>query len=232
MASTSRCPGGFLSIIGPSGCGKSTLLRIIGGLSAATTGTLEIDPSVRSRIAFVFQDHSLFPWLRVVDNAAFGLRMAGIGRAERRRRAMGWLERLGLAGVADAWPDELSGGMRQRLSLARALVTDPALLLMDEPLGALDPQTRLVVQQDLARLYEETGVTMVLVTHSLEEAIWLGDRVVAMTARPGRIADVFDVPLPRPRDEAMLDTEAFTSLRHALWSRLETEVRASMGAPS
>lgn len=221
--------GRFLSIVGPSGCGKSTLLRIIGGLSEPTEGELVLDPEVRGRIAFVFQDHALLPWLRVLDNATFGLRMAGVGRAERNARALEWLERFGLAGAADAWPDELSGGMRQRLSLARALVTDPALLLMDEPLAALDPQTRLVVQEDLAALFEETRVTMVLVTHSLEEALLLGDRVVAMTASPGRIAEVLEVSLPRPRSQDVLDTEAFVELRHALWRRLEREVRVAMG---
>jgi NitT/TauT family transport system ATP-binding protein len=221
--------GRFLSIVGPSGCGKSTLLRILGGLSTCTEGDLWLAPEVRGRIAFVFQDHGLLPWLRVVDTAAFGLRMAGVPRAERRAAAMAWLQRLGLAGAADAWPDELSGGMRQRLSLARALATDPMLLLMDEPLGALDPQTRLVVQQDLARLFEDTGVTMVLVTHSLEEAILLGDRVVAMTASPGRIAEVLEVPLPRPRAEDVMDTETFVEVRHALWHRLEREVRLAMG---
>ncbi len=220
--------GEFLSIIGPSGCGKSTLLRILGGLSRPTSGSLECAVDAVGRIAFVFQDHALFPWLRVVDNAAFGLRMAGVGARERRRRAMVWLERFGLAAFADAWPDELSGGMRQRLSLARALTTDPRVLLMDEPLGALDPQTRLIVQQDLARLFEETGVTMVLVTHSLEEALLLGDRVAAMTARPGRIAEVLQVPLARPRREDTLDTTAFAALRHALWQRLEREVHSAM----
>jgi NitT/TauT family transport system ATP-binding protein len=221
--------GQFLSIIGPSGCGKSTLLRILGGLSTPTTGEVDCSPSATGRTAFVFQDHSLFPWLRVVDNAAFGLRMLGVPRAERRARALAWLERLGLASFANAWPDELSGGMRQRLSLARALVTEPVLLLMDEPLGALDPQTRLVIQQDLARLFEQTGITMVMVTHSLEEALLLGDRVVAMTARPGRIAHVLEVALPRPRTEAVMDTSAFGELRHELWTHLEREVRATIG---
>jgi len=221
--------GRFLTIVGPSGCGKSTLLRILGGLSRQTEGEVVLAPATKGRVAFVFQDHGLLPWLRVVDNAAFGLRMARVPRQERRERAMAWLERLGLAGAADAWPDELSGGMRQRLSLARALATDPALLLMDEPLGALDPQTRLIVQQDLARLFEDTHVTMVLVTHSLEEAILLGDRVVAMTASPGRVAEVIDVPLPRPRTEDVMDDEAFIKVRHALWQRLEREVRLAMG---
>jgi len=221
--------GRFLAIVGPSGCGKSTLLRILGGLSRQTEGEVVLAPDVAGRVAFVFQDHGLLPWLRVVDNAAFGLQMARVARRERRERAMVWLERLGLANAADAWPDELSGGMRQRLSLARALTTDPALLLMDEPLGALDPQTRLIVQQDLARLFEDTRVTMVLVTHSLEEAILLGDRVVAMTASPGRVAEVIDVPLPRPRTEEIMSTEIFAEVRHALWRQLEREVRLAMG---
>ncbi|MGH9104762.1 MAG: ABC transporter ATP-binding protein [Acidimicrobiales bacterium] len=227
--------GTFVSLIGPSGCGKSTLLRILGGLERPSTGqvlcagTGKGGPSAPSsvRTAFVFQDYSLFPWLSVVDNVAFGLRMAGVAKPERSERARAWVARVGLSGFERAYPDQLSGGMRQRLSLARAFVTDPEVLFMDEPMGAVDPQTRLLLQEQLIRLWEETRKTVLLVTHSIEEALLLGDRVVVMSARPGRVKLDLEVGLPRPRRVAVTTTSEFSDLRSRLWDSLRDEVERS-----
>jgi len=224
--------GTFVSLVGPSGCGKSTLLRILGGLEQPSTG--EVRSAARQTtsglpaVAFVFQDYGLFPWLNVVENVAFGLRMAGVGKRERHQRARAWLDRLGLASFERSYPEQLSGGMRQRLSLARAFVTDPEVLLMDEPMAALDAQTRLLLQEDLVRLWEETKKTVVLVTHSLDEAVLLGDRVVAMTARPGRVKLDLPVELPRPRDAGTVTGTAFSHLKATLWTALRDEVRRSL----
>ncbi len=227
--------GTFVSLIGPSGCGKSTLLRIMGGLDQPSTGDLRAPTlagkaagSSASRSAFVFQDYGLMPWLTVVDNVAFGLRMAGVGKMERRERARAWLARVGLSGFERAYPEQLSGGMRQRLSLARAFVCEPDVLFMDEPMGAVDPQTRLLLQEDLLRIWEETHKTVVLVTHSLDEALLLGDRVVVMTARPGRVKLDLHVDLDRPRAVAMTSGQEFAALRTTLWDALRDEVARSM----
>ncbi|MHB1536854.1 MAG: ABC transporter ATP-binding protein, partial [Acidimicrobiales bacterium] len=216
--------GGFLSLIGPSGCGKSTLLRIIGGLEQPTSGRVRFHPEATSsgetrgapRIAFVFQEYGLFPWLSAIDNVAFGLRMSGVDRTQRRRRAAEWLERVGLSGFERSFPDQLSGGMRQRLSIARAFVTDPDVLLMDEPMGAVDAQTRLLLQEDLLRLWEETRKTVILVTHSIEEGLLLGDRLVVMSARPGRITSDFPITLPHPRTMDVTATPEFGALKAAV----------------
>lgn len=224
--------GTFVSLIGPSGCGKSTLLRILGGLESPSGGEVRLSAGVDGlaapRVAFVFQEYGLFPWLTVVDNVAFGLRMAGIGKAERRDRARAWLARVGLDGFDKAYPEQLSGGMRQRLSLARAFVTDPDVLLMDEPMGALDPQTRLLLQEDLIRLWEETKKTVLLVTHSIEEAILLGDRVVVMTSRPGELKLDLDVGLPRPRTAEVTTGVEFSRIKAQLWAALRAEVAKSL----
>jgi NitT/TauT family transport system ATP-binding protein len=224
--------GTFVSLIGPSGCGKSTLLRILGGLEQATTGSVDVaagtSRSGQLRISFVFQDHSLFPWLTVLDNVAFGLRMDGVPKAERRERAQEWLVRVGLAGFERSYPEELSGGMRQRLSLARAFVTDPDVLLMDEPMGSLDAQTRLLVQEDLIRLWEETRKTVLLVTHSIEEALLLGDRVVVMSSRPARVTLDLPVDFARPRTRATTTEDAFVEFTAKIWAVLRDEVEKSM----
>jgi NitT/TauT family transport system ATP-binding protein len=224
--------GTFVSLIGPSGCGKSTLLRIFGGLEQPSSGEMrsatERQRGALPSVAFVFQDYALFPWLSVVDNVAFGLRMAGVGKHERRDRARTWLARMGLAGFERSYPEQLSGGMRQRLSLARAFVTDPDVLLMDEPMAALDAQTRLLLQEDLLKLWEETRKTVVLVTHSLDEALLLGDRVVVMTARPGRIKLDLPVLLPRPRTTSSATGVAFSRMKADLWAALRDEVERSL----
>jgi NitT/TauT family transport system ATP-binding protein len=221
----------FVSLLGPSGCGKSTLLRILGGLEQPTSGVFTAStPAAPGRLstAFVFQDQSLFPWLTVAGNAEFGLRMLGVPRKERAERAGRWLTQVGLGGFEHAYPDHLSGGMRQRLSLARAFATDPEVLLMDEPMGALDPQTRLLIQEDLIRLWEQTRKTVVLVTHDIDEALLLGDRVVLMTSRPGRIKLDLPVNLPRPRNAETTMTQEFAQLRATVWAALRSEVERAM----
>lgn len=221
----------IVSLLGPSGCGKSTLLRILGGLEQPTGGELTARASGapdQLETAFVFQDHGLFPWLTVAENAEFGLRMMGIAKKERAARARRWLAQVGLDGFERAYPEELSGGMRQRLSLVRAFATDAAILLMDEPTGALDPQTRLLIQEDLIQLCQRTSKTAVLVTHDIDEALLLGDRVVVLTSRPGRVKLDLPVDLPRPRTAETTTTAAFAELRATLWSALRVEVERSM----
>lgn len=224
--------GTFVSLVGPSGCGKSTFLRVLGGLEQPTSG--EVRATGRPQrgrladIAFVFQEYGLFPWLSVVDNIAFGLRMAGVGKRERRERAREWVSRMGLVGFESSYPEQLSGGMRQRLSLARAFVTDPDVLLMDEPMAALDAQTRLLLQEDLVRLWEETGKTVVLVTHSLDEALLLGDRAVVMSSRPGRVKLDLPIDLPRPRSAKTATGTDFARMKAGLWDALRDEVEKSL----
>jgi NitT/TauT family transport system ATP-binding protein len=219
--------GQFLTIVGPSGCGKTTLLRILAGLAKASSGTVTftIDHAGRPLRSMIFQEQGVFPWLSVLDNAAFGLKCQGIGRTERRKRAREFLEMLGLAPFERAYPRQLSGGMRQRVNIARAFANDPAVLLMDEPLSALDEQTKLLVQADLLRLWDKTRKTVVYITHSLDEAIILGDRVIVMTNRPGKLKAIFDVTLPRPRNVIdMQSNPEFFELRSNIWTALRDEV--------
>ncbi|MFI1965805.1 ABC transporter ATP-binding protein [Streptomyces pathocidini] len=230
--------GEFVCVVGPSGCGKSTLLRLCGGLDAPSAGRVRTGWVRTGRgegrvpwAAFVFQDFGVFPWLTVRANAAFGLRMAGAGRREAERAAYGWLVRMGLADFADGYPDRLSGGMRQRLALARAFATGSPVLLMDEPLGSLDPQTRRLMQEQLLELWQEERKTVVLVTHSIDEALLLGDRVLAMSARPGRFTDEFEVPFARPRDPGTVqDSPEFGRLRARIWRQLRGQLTGSGAA--
>lgn len=219
--------GSFVCILGPSGCGKSTLLRILGGLETKTTG--EVKGTAKDP-AFVFQEHGVFPWFTVQKNIEFGLKMNGVGKKERIRRARYWLETVGLKDFADAYPHNLSGGMRQRAAIARSFATGSDVLLMDEPLGALDAQTRLLMQEELLRLWEQEKKTVVLVTHQIEEAILLGDQVWVMSARPGRIKRVIDVPFERPRRDGLEGTPEFAELRYSIWEDLRDEVRLTEGA--
>jgi len=201
--------GEFVCLLGPSGCGKSTLLKIIAGLIPATSGRITINGRPVNgpgpERAVVFQDYALFPWMTVRDNVEFGLEARRLPAAERREVSSRLLKVVGLSDFAERFPHQLSGGMKQRVSIARALAVDPSLLLMDEPFGALDAQTRHLLQDELLRVWREYRKTVVFVTHSIEEAIYLSDRIVVMTARPGRVKQIMVVPEARPRDMASVD---------------------------
>ncbi len=223
--------GELVVLLGPSGCGKTTLLRMVGGLIPPTSGTLTVEgtplwkegarqDAAVSELGMVFQEANLFPWLTIEDNIALPLELKGVARAERRARAHALMRLVGIAGFETRWPKELSGGMRQRAAIARALSYDPHILLMDEPFGALDAMTRDQMNLELQRIWMETRKTILLVTHSIGEAVFLADRIVLLSPRPGRIDTVVDVPIERPRT---LDTQghpAFQSIAKALRHRL------------
>jgi NitT/TauT family transport system ATP-binding protein len=221
--------GEFLCLLGPSGCGKSTLLRIVAGLMPASSGTVRIDGNVVSGPgpdrAVVFQDYALFPWMTVAQNVEFGLEARGIDAARRREVSRELLQAVGLAAFAEKYPHHLSGGMKQRVSIARALAVDPVLLLMDEPFGALDAQTRYVMQQELLRIWRTYRKTVLFVTHSIDEALFLADRVLVMSARPGRIKAELRVPGDRPRDMA---SPEIGQLRREALDLLSDEIRRAM----
>jgi len=214
-------PGEFVSIVGPSGCGKSTLLRLVAGLDMEFEGTIRFQgaPVVGTSLerGLVFQDHRLFPWMTVAENVALALRNSRLSKAEKQRRVAEHLDLVRLGDFANAYPQQLSGGMAQRAALARALVNKPKLLLLDEPLGALDALTRVRVRDELARIWMHEGTTMVMVTHDVDEAVQLSNRVVVMDARPGRIRHVLDVPVPHPREHA---NPVLQKLREELLSEL------------
>ncbi len=219
--------GEFLVIVGPSGCGKTTFLRIVAGLDHATTGTIET-PSGKPRSAMVFQGRSVFPWLTVTQNVAYGLQVAGVPRGERRDRVANLIATVGLARFAEAFPHQLSEGMRQRVAIARALAVDPDLLLLDEPFSALDEQTKIVLQEEVLRLWESSGKTVVFVTHSIDEGLVMGDRIVVMTAQPGTIKAEVDVPFDRPRHLRDVRADpAFAERFGTVWDLLRDEVARS-----
>ena len=222
--------GEFFSIVGPSGCGKSTLLRIIARLIDATTGDFEVNSREGSRPenSVVFQEHALFPWRTVQKNVEFGLEMRGVPKQERSSTARDYLRKVGLEGFEDLYPHQLSGGMQQRVNISRAFANDPEVLLMDEPLGALDAQTRHVLQEELLRIWNEEDKTIIYITHSLEEAILMSDRIGLMTSRPGTLKDVYEVDIPRPRTNKTRNRSDFNELYSELWASLEDEVQASM----
>lgn len=218
--------GEFVTIIGPSGCGKSTLLHCLGGLLQPSGGSVKLGESVVDspdphKASFVFQDYSLFPWKSVVDNVGMGLKFAGGSKKEVAAQAREKLEFVGLTRFADRYPRELSGGMQQRVSLARALALEPQILLMDEPFGALDEQTRRALGEEMSQILRAAGQTVVLITHSLDEAIFWADRIVVMSASPGRIAEVIEVKHPQPRDLSFMATEEFQQLRVHLFEKVE-----------
>lgn len=220
----------FVCILGPSGCGKSTLLLIAAGLLPPTAGRVVFEgaPTGQPRTSMVFQEFALFPWRTVLHNVAFGLEVRGVGRAERIERAFAWIRQVGLAGFEDRYPHELSGGMRQRVGIARALCVDPAVLLMDEPLSALDAQTRQILQADILTLWERTRKTVLYVTHNIQEAVFLADRVVVLSRRPGRVREVLHVPFGRPRTEDLLVDPEFARFCHRIWTSLRDEAHAAM----
>jgi NitT/TauT family transport system ATP-binding protein len=227
--------GEFLALVGPSGCGKSTLVDLVGGLTTPDGGSILVDGRPVDRPGrdrgVVFQQYALFPWRTAAQNIAFALEVAGVGRQERREKAREHLELVGLSAFADRYPHELSGGMKQRVAIARSLACDPQVLLMDEPFAALDAQTRETLQIELLRIWRSTGKTIVFITHGIDEAIVLGQRVAVMTARPGRIKHVFDIPdgLHSETDDVR-SLPAFGRTRHEIWSLLREEVsRAQQG---
>jgi NitT/TauT family transport system ATP-binding protein len=235
--------GELLCLIGPSGCGKSTLLNMIGGLLTPTTGTVEVagkpvrGPLPRD-IAFVFQENALFPWCTVIENVKLGMVFQGVPKAEQEGRARKALEAVGLKDFMGHYPAQLSGGMRQRAALARALSLETGILLMDEPFGALDEQTRMILGEDLSVLLSRTEKTIVFVTHSLGEAVFLADRVAVFSARPGHIKEIIRVDEPHPRNPNFVTTEKFGRLRNQLYELLHEEIRKAVeqsavaGAPS
>ena len=220
----------FVCIVGPSGCGKTTLLRIIAGLVRPTGGTVVFDKEATGRphCAMVFQDQGLFPWMSVVDNVAFGLEMQKVDREERISLAKSFLERVGLGEFLKSYPHELSGGMRQRVAILRAFLTDPDILLMDEPFGALDSQTRLLMQEELLRIWKEHQKTVVYITHDIQEAILLGDRVVVMTGRPGKIRADIPIKISRPRNVKDTDRPEIVDIHWKVWKMIEDDVRSDL----
>jgi len=225
--------GELLCLIGPSGCGKSTLLSIVGGLMAPTSGAVDVagtpvrGPLPRD-IAFVFQENALFPWNTVMENVQLGMRFQGVPQSEHIGRATKCLEAVGLADFANHYPGQLSGGMRQRAALARALALETGILLMDEPFGALDEQTRMILGEDLSVLLARTEKTIVFVTHSLGEAVFLADRVAVFSARPGTIKKIIRVDEPHPRKPSFVTSEKFTTLRNELYALLHDEIRKAV----
>jgi NitT/TauT family transport system ATP-binding protein len=225
--------GEFFAVVGPSGCGKSTLLDVMAGLARVSSGNILFEDreinGVPEGIGVVFQEDASFPWLTVHDNIAFGLRQAGAAEAEVGAQVGYAIEFMGLKDFARAYPAQLSGGMRQRVCIARTLVLKPRLILLDEPFGALDQQTRLLMGDELLRLWRETGATILLITHALDEATMLADRVGVMSARPGRFLEVIDTGWPRERDSTIVSSESFGRLTSRIWTRLRGESLQALG---
>jgi NitT/TauT family transport system ATP-binding protein len=222
--------GQFVAIVGPSGCGKSTLLSLVAGLRRPSSGTVfcdgeRITAPVPRKVGMIFQEANLLPWLTAIDNVAFPLKLRRVPKLERRAAARDMLALTGLTGFEEKLPHQLSGGMKQRVSIARGLVQDPAVLLMDEPFASLDEQTRMLLGDELLRIWSETRKTVLFVTHSLNEAVYLADRVIVLSARPGRLVDDVAVDLPRPRTFAMTSSERFGLLKERIWQHIRHAVR-------
>jgi NitT/TauT family transport system ATP-binding protein len=225
-------PGEFLGVIGPSGCGKSTLFNVIGGLLDADEGSVAVaGERVRgphASIGMIFQEESTFPWRNVIDNVAFPLEIAGLPKAERYDRARHFVKLVGLDGFERRYPAELSGGMRQRVSMARTLAAQPKILLMDEPFAALDEQTRLLLGDKVLQIQQELKQTSLLITHNITEAVQLSDRILVMTYRPGQVKRIVDIKLPRPRTSEIVSSEAFGRYVAQIWSDLREEATKGM----
>jgi NitT/TauT family transport system ATP-binding protein len=226
--------GEFLAIVGPSGCGKSTLLDVLAGLSRPTAGTIIFEGKpvvgeVPTGVGVVFQEDASFPWLTVEDNIAFGLKRSGLPQQDIRQRVSHALQLMGLVDFAHVYPAQLSGGMRQRVCIARTLVTRPRLILLDEPFGALDAQTRLIMGDELLKLWRETGATVMLITHALDEAAMLADRVLVMSARPGKLIAEISTGWPRERDSRVAADPSFGKITAELWSHLRDESLKAVG---
>jgi NitT/TauT family transport system ATP-binding protein len=228
--------GRFVCVVGASGSGKSTLLRLVHGLLRPTTGGVFVDGAPVSgpaqNRAMVFQSDSLLPWATVLDNVAYGLRLAGTPKQQARETAAQRLAAVGLADVEAAYPRQLSGGMRQRVNIARALAVDPRVLLLDEPFAALDAQTREIMSAELLRIWTADRKTVLFITHQIDEAVYLADQVVVLSARPGTVREVVDVDLPRPRELSVKRTPEFGRIVDHIWGLIEDEVRRSLGLPT
>ena len=221
----------FVVVVGPSGCGKSTLLNIIAGLLSSTSGQVIFEGSrtdSRPLTAVVFQDFALFPWRTVLKNIVYGLEERGLQKAEQLEIAKKYITMVGLQGFENKYPHQLSGGMKQRVSIARALANDPLLLLMDEPFSALDAQTRTLMQYELSRIWEETQKSFLYITHHIQEAVFLGDRVVVLSKRPGRILDIVQIGLPRPRGEHLIIDKKYLEYVDVIWGYIKNQVRESL----
>jgi NitT/TauT family transport system ATP-binding protein len=225
-------PGEFLAVIGPSGCGKSTLFSVVGGLLSGYQGKVTVGGETISgphaSIGMVFQEESTFPWRNVVDNVAFPLEIAGMAKAERIDRARHFISMVGLDGFEKRYPSELSGGMRQRVSMARTLASEPKILLMDEPFAALDEQTRLLLGDKVLQIQQELKQTTLLITHNITEAVQLADRILVMTYRPGQVKRIVDIKLPRPRSSEIVSSEAFGRYVAQIWGDLREEASRGM----
>lgn len=226
------CEGEVVCLVGASGCGKSTFLNILAGFVAPSTGRVLLDgveiASIEPRCGMIFQNYALFPWLTVRDNVAFGPHMKGVAAKQRYHQAQHWIDLVGLDGFEDAYPGELSGGMQQRVALSRALANEPDVLLCDEPFAALDAMTRQIMQHELLKIVQESGKTVLFITHSIDEALILSDRLVVMSARPGRVKAVYDNDLPRPRRLDVQITRRFLELKREVWELVQEEVMGSL----
>lgn len=228
--------GEVVCIVGASGCGKSTFLNMVAGFLRPSTGRILLEgksiEGVEPRCGMIFQHYALFPWMTVLENVAFGPRLKGFSRRERHRTAQRWIEMVGLQGFEQAYPGELSGGMRQRVALSRALANEPDVLLCDEPFAALDAMTRQVMQQELLRITQDSGQTVIFITHSIDEALILSDRLVVMSARPGRVKVIYDNNLPRPRRLEVQLADRFLEFKRQVWDLVQEEVKGSMSLPA
>lgn len=224
--------GEFVVIVGASGCGKSTILNMIAGFDHPSEGLVKVEgrqvTEVSPNTGMVFQQYALFPWLSVLDNIAYGLKMKGMKKAERRAIAQQFVDMVGLKGFENAYPKQLSGGMKQRVTIARVLANDPAVMLFDEPFAALDAMTRQVLQEELVRIYEQSGKTIVFITHSIDEALMLSSRILIMSARPGKIAQDIVNDLPHPRNADVQLSEQYLAMKQKIWKTVQGEVAKSL----
>jgi NitT/TauT family transport system ATP-binding protein len=224
--------GEVVSIVGASGCGKTTFLNMVAGFLRPTDGRILLEDreisDIEPRCGMIFQNYALFPWMNVLDNVAFGPQLKGASRQARYAVARRWIDMVGLQGFEETYPGELSGGMRQRVALCRALANEPDVLLCDEPFAALDAMTRQIMQQELLRIVQDSGKTVIFITHSIDEALILSDRLVVMSARPGRVKAVYDNDLPRPRSLEVQLTDRFIELKRQIWDMVQEEVMGTM----
>lgn len=225
--------GEFVVILGASGCGKSTLLNMVAGFEQPTAGSVTVNgtpvKSIQSQCGFVFQQYALYPWKTVAENIEYGLKLRGVSKVERRKTAMRFIQKFGLAGFENAYPSALSGGMRQRVAIARVLANDAKVILMDEPFAALDAMTRQVLQEELLRIHAETRKTIVFITHSIDEALLLSSRIVIMSAKPGRIVQDVVNPLPEVRDATVQLSDTYRTVKQEIWQTVQTEVSRTLG---